>query len=452
MSAYVAQGVVAVVPNYRIGEFGFFGHPALTHEGGGLTSPNYGLYDQAAALKWVNQNIAAFGGDPGNVTLTGASAGAANTTANLANPLAIPYFQKAIVASAYHVTTFHLNDTELWGTAVAADAGCAQSAAADVLACLRSLSFQQVDAAWNQVLNPNWSGFNFQPVLDGITLVDEPASYLAAHASIPLIVGHNHDEFIDFLPGFTANWPAVTVVDMANFLYTDNPGVWYPWPTLADWTRFMRLYPVQGQTFPVPITPTYPDPIHALVSASTDWAYACPARSLARGDLAGSGGAPVFRFIMTRQQPSPYEPYPAASHVLQDYYLTGFKNYGGTANSGWTFEPGDQQLSEQMTSYWVNFMRTGNPNGNDVNGQTLPLWPPYAFGTEPFIQFDEPISTGNRFHEQECNFQDPRFISPPYVAMPAENVAPGGPVSLFPACGAPFLPQPNCSTSPYAGP
>jgi para-nitrobenzyl esterase len=441
MSAYVSKGVIAVVPNYRLAEFGWFGHPALTHEGGGRTSPNYGMYDQAAALKWTHDNIAAFGGDPGNVTLTGASAGANNTTANIANPLAIPYFQKAIVASPYHEGTWHLEDTELFGVQVAQAAGCTQTDAAEILACLRAMSYADIDAAWSEVWDNDWSGFNFGPVVDRITLMDEPADYLRSHASIPLLLGHNNDEFLDFVSNFVENYPDATVQDMADDFYSDNPGFWYPQPTLAQWTEFLRLYSIQGQSAPSPLTPSYLDPLHALVGAWTDQVYTCPGRSLARGDLAGAGGAPVFRFVFTRQLPLPWLPYPSASHMEQEFYSTDFVDWG--PNFGWvTPAPGtpDALLGQQMNGYWTNFMKTGDPNGPG-----LPAWPRYNMVTEPYMRLDTPVSIGTNFHQQECDFQDPLTISPPYITTPPPPWYPG-----WSCLGFGILPE--CPTAPYVGP
>src|SRR5215469_802584 len=143
-SALVADGVTVVTINYRLGALGFLAHPALADANG--QSGDYGLMDQQAALRWVQRNIASFGGNPGNVTIFGESAGGLSTLSQVASPQAKGLFERAIVESgSYNLTQAPLPDAEAAGEAFAASAGCASQTAA----CLRSLPVSTILASEN---------------------------------------------------------------------------------------------------------------------------------------------------------------------------------------------------------------------------------------------------------------------------------------------------------------
>src|SRR5215813_7949423 len=185
-SNLVAQNVIVVTINYRIGELGFLAHPALSTESSTGASGNYGLMDQQAALRWVQRNIRAFGGNPDNVTIFGESAGGLSVHSQLASPLAAGLFHQAIVESgSYSLSQPSLAVAEATGAAFAARAGCA-SQTAD---CLRSLSVSAVLAAQ--------PGGTMVPNLDGLVL---PLTVRSAFTSgqfnqVPVIEGSNHDEW-----------------------------------------------------------------------------------------------------------------------------------------------------------------------------------------------------------------------------------------------------------------
>src|SRR5262245_30829179 len=153
----VAQDVVVVTINYRLGELGFLAHPALAAESPTGAAGNYGLMDQQAAMRWVQRNIRAFGGDPDNVTIFGESAGGCGVPSRLASPLAAGLFDKAIVESgAYWLVQPTLAMAEADGTAFATRAGCS----AQTAACLRSLSVSAILAAQTApTMVPNLDGF-----------------------------------------------------------------------------------------------------------------------------------------------------------------------------------------------------------------------------------------------------------------------------------------------------
>jgi para-nitrobenzyl esterase len=196
-AALVQHGVVVVTINYRLGALGFLADAALASRPGG-PSGNYGLMDQQAALRWVQRNIRGFGGDPGNVTLFGESAGGLSTLAQLVSPGARGLFQRAIVESGtYELTQQPLAAAEAAGQAFAAKAGCASNTAA----CLRGLPVSTILTDEDPV--------GYTPDVDGAVLTKSVKTALARGQfnRVPVVIGTNHDEYrlfvavIQFLGG-----------------------------------------------------------------------------------------------------------------------------------------------------------------------------------------------------------------------------------------------------------
>src|SRR5580700_4284276 len=184
------KGVVVVSMNYRLGIFGFFSHPELTKESPHHASGNYGLEDQAAALQWVRKNIAAFGGDPENVTIFGESAGSFSVSALMASPISKALLHRAIGESGAFfgrtLTAKPLAQSEQDGVKFA------QSMGADTLEKLRGMTAQQtLDAAFKDK-----TAFHFGPNIDGYFFPESPSQIYAqgSEARVALLAGWNHDE------------------------------------------------------------------------------------------------------------------------------------------------------------------------------------------------------------------------------------------------------------------
>lgn len=202
-----AGDTVVVTINYRVNLFGFFSHPALNDEG--HATSNYGIMDQQFALDWVRRNIKGFGGDPGNVTIFGESAGGRSVIANMSSPTAKGLFDRAIVesgASAVLTPLLTLEAAEAVGTNFANAVGCEDQTAA----CLRKLSVKQILAKEGQ--------FRTGTVVDGKVL---PRSFDVAFASgkfnrVPVINGSNRDEYNFFigLPAYNGNNPLKDATDL----------------------------------------------------------------------------------------------------------------------------------------------------------------------------------------------------------------------------------------------
>ncbi len=344
----VAQGVVVVTINYRLGELGFLAHPALGAESSSGASGNYGLMDQQAALRWVQRNIRAFGGDPDNVTIFGESAGGLSVHSQLASPLAADLFHRAVVESgAYSLSQPSLATAEAAGTAFAARAGCADQTAA----CLRSLSISTILAAQTAA--------TMEPNLDGFVLPQTVRSAFdtGQFNRVPVIEGSNHDEWRLFV----AQTEATTGVPLTAAGYIPAIAATLGVP-LSVATAIAAEYPLAD----------YPSPSVALGAVGTDVVFACNARISARQ---------LSRFVPTYQYEfdDPAAPmlfFPPVSFPTGAYHAAELQylfNLPRTPVPSPGLTPQQEQLSEVMVGYWTQFARRGDPNSAGV-----PSWPQYG--------------------------------------------------------------------------
>jgi para-nitrobenzyl esterase len=364
--ALARKGVVLVTLNYRLGVFGFMAHPELTRESGHNASGNYGLLDQIAGLRWVQQNIAAFGGNPQNVTIFGESAGSFAVSALMASPLAAGLFHRAIgesgaffTAGAGTLTLRPLAATEQLGVRFATSIG------AESLAVLRAKSSEEV---LNAALKTQpW----FSPNVDGYVLTEDVYARFAAgrQAHVPLLAGWNADEI------------RVSVV-----LGKQKPTA----QSFADDTR-TRLG-------------AHADAVLKAYPATTDAEALESAASLASDLFIGystwkwievhaqTGQAPVYRFSFNRKIPvapdAKVNGVPATSSEIGARHAGEIEYVFGTLDSirNVTWDASDRKLSDAMMTYWANFARTGDPNGSG-----LPTWPRYDDAGGRVLHLDETI-------------------------------------------------------------
>jgi len=324
-SALARQGVVVVTLNYRLGRFGFFAHPALTAEQHGAALANYGLMDQIAALRWVRRNIAAFGGDPANVTIFGESAGGMAVNRLMMIREARGLFAKAIVESGVGRERGQtLAEAEADGAAFAAKLGVTSDTTS-----LRAIPADKIVAAGDpDVLKGEL------PILDGVLLKENPAEVFADGrvARVPYLVGSNSLEF---------------------------PPAWVG-PLRA---KLVHLTPAQQD-----------EAIKAYGGADgfndhivSDIVFGEPARLLA-GDMA-KRGVPTFLYrfsVVSAKTPKMLSG--GASHASDRQYV--FKTLN---TSPWPTDARDAALAETISAYWVAFAKTGDPNG-----EGRPHWPRYG--------------------------------------------------------------------------
>lgn len=374
--ALARKGAVIVTLNYRLGPFGFLAHPWLSAESPGGVSGNYGLLDQIAALRWVQRNIRAFGGDPGLVTIFGESAGGLNVCCLMASPLATGLFHRAIAQSGHAFGRIrHLRETwyrqepmERQGERIAEALG------SKGLADLRGMSAQRLlDASKPTIGLMQEPGNRFGPVVDGWVIPDDISAVFAAKRQndVPLLAGSNGDEGTIF-----AMRPALQGIEAYRALVRGVYGA------LAE--EVLALYPVKEAS-------EIPKAMAALLG---DLGFVAGMRAFVRGMTGAKSKAYLYHFTM--RPPGPFGDRLGAFHGAEIPFV--FDNLGqGLAPS----DGRRQALAKVMSDSWIRFARTGDPNGLG-----LPHWPPYDPATDCHLEFGEVIRVGQGLRKEACDLFD----------------------------------------------
>ncbi|MFB4300592.1 carboxylesterase/lipase family protein [Actinomadura sp. NTSP31] len=375
--------VIVVSPNYRLGIFGFLAHPALDHGAARHLSGNFGLEDQQAALRWVQRNASAFGGDRANVTIFGESAGGTSVCSHLAAPSSAGLFHKAIVQSAECTgkkwspgppTWFPLPRTEReqHGLDVASELGCSNVRAA--AACLRAKPAEEL-AKWSD------NGLGSGPTTGGGVLPLSPQKAFATGRfnRVSIIQGTTRDEH----RLFTAAIEAATGKQTTEAGYQDEIHTLFG-PT--DAARILARYPSDH----------FHSAGEALSAVVTDWAWACPVLDRNR---ALSAYAPVYAYEFGDENvpwfttlPKPNFP-TGAFHGGELQYLFDDDQLPGPATTV------QRRLSDQMMRYWSQFAHTGNPNGRN-----LPKWSLFKAGEHVQSLAPSVIGSVDLTQEHQCIF------------------------------------------------
>ncbi len=319
---FAKKGVVLVTINYRLGIFGFFAHPELTAESGHNSSGDYGILDEIAALQWVQKNIAAFGGDQKRVTIFGESAGSWAVNVLVASPLTKGLFQRAIGESGGNFSTMtKLADLEKSGARAGSILDLRAKSAADVLKMTGAFSVN-VDG-W---LLPT----------DVMTIFEK-----GRQNDVPVLIGSNADEGTAFMP------PKISV---AGFEATAKQRFG------ANAEKFLKIYPAASDE----------EAWKESAALMRDSTFGLQMRTWARVQTK-TGKSPAYLYYFSRVPPGPLSEHYGAFHASEISYVFGTGDLG---RRNW--QDADRKLSQTMSSYWVNFATTGNPNGKG-----LPAWPAY---------------------------------------------------------------------------
>ena len=345
---FLAQrGVIVVTMNYRLGILGFYAHPGLTAESSHHASGNYGLLDQNAALQWVHSNISAFGGDPGNVTLFGESAGSFSVSSQMASPLSKGLIHKAIGESggAFSSASLGFDSREL---TEARDAKFGEAAFGTTdIAKLRQISAADLIKAATSKTQP---APRFGPDVDGYFLPDSVPNIYAAgkQAQIPLLAGWNAGE----MQARVVMSPRKTTVESFKAQAEQDFG--------ANSDKVLALYPAT----------TDEQAVQSAIDLAGD-RFIAHSTWLWLEAHVKTGHAPTYRYLFSLGSPGD-KFHPAAIgafHSDDIEYVFGTLDCRPEA----VWRPEDRKLSDQMGQYWTNFAKTGNPNGTG-----LPEWPTYA--------------------------------------------------------------------------
>jgi para-nitrobenzyl esterase len=342
-----AAGAVVVTINYRLGALGFLAHPALASRPGGPAG-NYGLMDQQAALRWVQRNIARFGGDPHNVTIAGQSAGGLSVLAQLVSPGARGLFQRAIVQSG----TFALNQrplaaAEAAGQTFATKVGCADQTAA----CLRNVPVSDLVANF---------GVEIPGVVDGSVLTQPIRAALARgqFARVPVINGITHDEELLFVAGL-----GITVSQGTNIPLAGDPT--NPANYQANIAQALGVTDTRAAAIAAeyPLS-AYPNPVVAFSLLVSDASFACPALQVDRWTAAR--GVPTYAYQFNDDNaplnilPPDKQHLGLSTHGTELPYLFDQPNAPFPVTR--TLTPDQQALAASMRTDWASFAGTGNPS------------------------------------------------------------------------------------------
>ena len=396
-------GVIVVAPNYRLGPFGFLAHSALAAADPGGASGNYGLLDQQAALRWVRDNIAQFGGDPNNVTIGGTSAGGQSVGLQMVAPESAGLFHRAIIQSAYPTSRWTPDaEAKAQGNAFATALGCAVPAT--VLTCMRAASQNAVltalTQASQQVVEPAGRAF-WEPTVDGVVIPEQPRVLFEAGAfhRVPTIVGVNRDEgWGSFTSRFiTLSFPSGVTASQYEAWVVNEFG--------PDAGSILNLYPAGSS------------PTQTMATLVGDVQFACEARRVARAIESRSVPAYLYSYEYIINDLSP----DLVLHGVEGNILFG-NTYAAPIFPVHALTAADRILHTQMAGYWTRFAATGNPNRG---GEAAFSWPPFTRpngkgrGNDKYMILASTPSEGGRFHETQCDFFEPFFLRSVLGGVPA---------------------------------
>lgn len=352
-AALASKDIVVVNMNYRVGIFGFLAHPELTAESPHKSSGNYGLMDQIAALKWVKANIAEFGGDPERVTIAGQSAGSMSVVSLVASPLTKGLFGQAIAQSGAGMLSRSPKSPKIAQVDL-------QAAHQEGLRVANELGAKSIADLRRMPANDLLKNAKYQssPIIDGYVLPQ----------SLPSIFKNNKENQVAILTGWNEDEGFVFGPPQNAVQFTQEVQRGYG----AAAEELLKYYPASSDE----------EAAASQMKLSRDVIFGAPNYVLA--NTMSDQGKQVFVYRFTHVMPASGE-YARfkAFHTAEVVYM--FNNLN-MLHREWQDE--DRELATTMSSYWVNFVKTGNPNGKG-----LPSWPSYSAGTKKIIELGDNVGS-----------------------------------------------------------
>lgn len=369
-AAFARLGVVFVSINYRLGPLGYLSLRDFAGEAPDQPAAgNYGLLDQIAALTWVRDNIAGFGGDPGRVTIYGESAGGVSTCALLGSPHARGLFHQVIMQSGNCLKTVpDLTAAYAQGDRLAAAVGCGAQEGAARKECLREVPAQMLVASGNGTVGFGREGESYGLVLDGFALPATPMQQLASGqaAAVPLLIGVNDDEMTTLLSPTVL--PATVVAYEAQ--------VRSQFSLIGN--AVLARYPASA----------YASPARAYQDIYDDLAFSCANRRAAADHA--NAGRPVWHYVLTEILPEPQLALLESFHGLDIPLLFGPRTQAQTL---------ERVLGERMRAAWVAFARTGDPATDQQP------WPRYDSAARRSLELNSSrLVTLSDYRRDYCQF------------------------------------------------
>ncbi|MBK7215333.1 MAG: carboxylesterase family protein [Bacteroidales bacterium] len=367
---------VVITIQYRLGALGFLVHPGLENENTQGISGNYAIFDQILALQWIQQNAAAFGGDPSKVMIFGESAGGVNVGNLLLMPLAQNLFQRACIESA--VPSLGIYETEKEKGIAFADAIIPSGSDSAKIAYLRSLPADSLVLQGGSPLSGGFVQMNWRPVADGTVFPGLPEEVIQSgnFNKVPLMIGSNADEM-------SVSAPVTVLPVMVEALIN----TYFP-PSLR--AQALALYP--------PGT-TNAEARESYVQMLTDAQFTVPTRRTAQC-ISKNQLQPVFRYFFTHKQAGILQYY-GAYHGLELFYVFNTYENSNYAIGPW-YTPQDDSMQSTALSFWSSFADNGIPSA-----PALDSWPVYDPDTDSYLELKPtPDGTKTGLRTAKCDLWD----------------------------------------------
>lgn len=349
--SFVKEGIVYCSIGYRLGAFGFMAHPEAAKESDRGIAGNYGLMDQIMALQWIHDNIARFGGDPDRITICGESAGGISVSVLCASPLCKGLFRRAICESGGNFLPVRTGPNTVCGSSQ--DMAYAQSLGLEFQKALGCKNLSQMRKLTAEEIQAKTAYNTYWPVVDGYVITGDTyeAYQKGDYNDVDLIVGYNSDEGSLFVHG------------MGMDAYRDMARTNFP----ADTEGFARAFPASND----------PEALQALRDVFRDVAFGWPSWAWATLQTR-TGGRPVYFYYFDQlSENTIMRGTRGATHVAEMPFIYGF-NFGGSMSQV------DTHMSQIMERYWINFVKTGNPNST-----ALPYWTEFRPDTPSVMYMKE---------------------------------------------------------------